>query len=205
MTEPTPQFGLTRDTRKLADFGAARLSEAINSLAEHHETERGAYEEREFKLMDALAKLGANSEQRAQISPTMNIMRPRIDKLRHDREELLETLLPMRPPLVDMLREAASLRDGAIYQKVAPYDSLEGVPEPLGGVEPDPFGQIQILMGIAEWTARLSVSFVAMGLGPAYSLPFIIRGSSAEAQKLHADLRKAHDLLRRFVVMRVAG
>ena len=193
MSERSPRFGLSATTSKPAHIAANELSRAINALNAHHEREPAVWETNSSAL-----RAGADSCDAAppDAATRAEVLHQRAAALRASRADLLETLLPLREPLVDLLiEEHAMAAPGAMFTAHVEPRAPEDPPEAMGGVDLDWPERLRVLDQTLRWTLRITRGTAGHALGPAYLLSYVIEHPTPDASNLRAAVTEARDEL----------
>lgn len=202
MTEPTPVYGLVTSTRKPAARSASDMSRAITTLEGHHELEESALHERAGSFARAIDADPSAVFTDGQRYSWHNMRISDIAaRLRSDRDQLLQLLLPLRTPLADILVEAQSLLpENVVFAADVEPRPLEPPPKVLTGVDLTLPEELRVLHETLRWAQRLGRDIALGALGPCYALARLIEYPTTPATMLHDDLEQAHTQLQKFVV-----
>ena len=183
MTEGTPKYGLTRRTRKPVHNACNDLSQAINSLYQHHTHEHADFDEQ-------VSAARAVAEDDSKAAKAITLIEHAAARLRANRHEALQPMLAIRSQLVDAQFEGQEmLPDTAMFTAFTEADQLPSVPKPLLGIELDAVGWVTVLGETYRWTRDITLGHALRAAGPAYLLGQVIEHPTPEASKLREDAR----------------
>ena len=176
------------------------LSRLINTLEAHHAEERAATD---AAVAAFAGKLGTPLHE----PPEHELLRARAAEIeaaalgmRSQRGVLLEHLLGLRAPLVDVILEVhgGEAPDTTLAAHVEPHTTLPA-PTPIPGLDLDADGRLRILDKTLKWSRQITYGQAVMALGPCHVLAYAIEHPTPEATALGAQLFEAGERLRGFL------
>lgn len=192
MDDATAKYGIRPRTGKPIRHACHDLSQAINGLHQHAEEAPAAFD---LAYNEALTANAGSEQLGTELARSFRDFTAVNEALRVQRRDLLEVLLPLREPLVDVLLEENDSRPGGLQGGVAPYEDPTPAPRPLTGIELSPRDHLRVLSGTLEWTMGITKHWVLRGIGPAYALSWLIEHPTPEARHVREAARDVHQRL----------
>lgn len=178
-------------------IACGELSRAIDTLDAHHRRERSVVDDA-LERLDAEAWAG-DADTRRFVESQARRLKLAVTDLRTNRGALLEALLPLRGPLVDLLFEAQStLPDQALFAPHVEADPMDGPSSPDPS-ESKLSHRLAAVRQATDWNRHVSHDLAVEALGPAYLLAHLVEHPEPPARALRGALRSALDRLVDFV------
>jgi hypothetical protein len=197
MSPRSPRYGLTESTRKPVRIACGALARAIGTLNAHHEDEETAFGE---AVSGCIAKMDAAPEGDQELAlRRVTQMERAAERLRGDRAVLLVGLLDLRPTLADVLIEERDLHVSTLFGADVESELTASPPKRLGGRDIPLGDRLYVLEATLRWTQQTSYGCVAVALGPAYLLSYVIEHPTPEASAFRKAVTEAQERLQTFL------
>jgi len=200
VTDRSAKYGLDGASRTWVTTACNDLSRAINTLEAHHGDEQPATDAAMARFMVTFDAAPESLPGRGLVLSHARSIEERAFTLRNQRRAVLDRLLALRAPIVDVLFEAHSLL-GEDATFAAHVEAHRTTAAPKSGAEldlemPD---RLRILEKTLRWSRQQTYGYAIAALAPCYALSHALAHPTREASDLSRALAEAREHLRTFI------